>query len=137
MTVVWEDPPVRRGAPLSPASAEVLEAIRANPGRWALWPTKTSVGVLRKSHGIEAVCRGGKTYVRTPAPEEAPKLTAVPSSPATSSKHDGKVLMCETCKFTVEPDNAKGLAKHVDQNHARRLSALERTPCRPPASAAV
>lgn len=135
MGLVWRDPPNLHGR----RTAEVLgwvEELRSEPGKWAVWPTKTSAGVIRKGNpGFEAVsrkCEDGvtRTFVRYVG--EPAKLAAVPDAPTSPDR----VLGCETCGFEVDVDQQHALAKHVTANHARKLSALERTPRKPAKRAA-
>lgn len=104
----------------------MLAELKANPGRWALWPSKTNPAQLRKAHGVEAVTRRvdgvHKVYVRWPA---------TVAGSAASVAGSEKVLRCETCRFEVDTDEVKKLAAHVRGTHARSLSALERTPVKP------
>jgi hypothetical protein len=63
--VVWSDPPR-----LSEKRYVVLDACKANPGRWAQWPFASTAGQSLKAQGFEYVTRtiDGETraWVRWP-----------------------------------------------------------------------
>lgn len=84
--VVWKDPPpiTRKGRPQQ--YPEILNALRENEGRWALWPgvyhtnTPSSHARLRKQ-GFEVVMRRSgarewRMYVRWPEPKRRPLTIA-------------------------------------------------------------
>lgn len=63
--IIWEDPPVlNAGRPADPAKAEFIEALKAHPGKWAIYPRDfPSSG---SAGGFSKDLRGAKQKDHTP-----------------------------------------------------------------------
>ena len=112
------------GAPsaLRGKTAQRAKAIKANPGKWARWPSKTAPSAIRKSlekidDAFEVACRtvDGETvaFVRY-----VPKAEASMTPPPSSSGHPR--ASCGTCHQFINieagEDSAKALTRHERTN---------------------
>jgi hypothetical protein len=122
------------GAPsaLRAKTAERAEVIKANPGKWARWPSKTPPSGIRKSleridTGFEVVGRklDGEVvaFVRYVPPEgtasdSSKRKPAVTTPPPSSSGHPR--ASCGTCHQFINieagEDSAKALTRHERTN---------------------
>lgn len=92
--LTWQDPPSRRGS-LHGTYEPIIEALKENPGRWALvmdnWKTSSPPAAF-KQKGCEATARrneGSKTwsvYARFPRPK-----ATTPAAPAPGAADKAKV----------------------------------------------
>lgn len=73
--IVWEEPPISQRLRQDSRLTLFAQALREQPGRWAVWPSEKSSGVqtrlkqgaytaFRPPEQFEAIWRSGKTYVR-------------------------------------------------------------------------
>lgn len=133
--LIWEDPPasIRAGRGASEAVTARIADLKAHPGRWARWPTKTNPAQMKKTHGVEAVTRkiDGKpvTFVRWPAPAvvAVPDPDPHPETPKPTGP-SGPVVCCDECDFEVPARDVPQMLRHTMKAHKRPARNSERTP---------
>lgn len=65
--IKWQDPP----PPRSRKYKAFYEQLKANPGKWAIFPGSTSQSSNLVLQGFERAMRDDVIYLRWPAPDEA------------------------------------------------------------------
>jgi hypothetical protein len=122
--VQWVDEvPEKRSLHKPPAYGyDVLDALRANPGKWAkLWTydVKGSASSARTQlvkKGYEAEVRGGDLYARWPDKDQADEPTPIRRNPSARPKSGGLPYVCDDCGGDFS--TPAGLKHHISRHHA-------------------
>lgn len=131
MKLTFHDaPPPRHGGrrPINPKLVEFMDALKANPGKWAMFPDKISGyarNYLRKA-GFEAQLRNapkgsaGDLWASWPVS----KRTEVRMRPNAK----GANLICSDRDWTTAPEHVADLDRHCRTTHGRGVTKAERVP---------
>jgi hypothetical protein len=154
-------PPKNPGRPLDPLLVEFMEALKANPGKWAKFPERRGAHIVTglRKRGFNAEARNqqskGKVadiWASWPAkpktvtidavakittPDEHPKPAApagIVPAPRPPDKA-GMGLQCADCDFATDPSHAAELDRHTRRMHDRPIYKTEKVPVKIEAAA--